>query len=129
MTRGMLRTKPINLTLRFSNSPFSFANAPSSVVHTGVKSAGCENRIAHLSPIHLWKSISPWVVLALKLGAMLPSRRRGCSCAWAANDLRSAGSGGGLIGRVKRATKVLASSRDAEDMFEDMLPKIPRFTM
>lgn len=42
---------------------------------TGVKSAGCENRMAHLSPIHSWKSISPWVVRALKLGAVEPRRR------------------------------------------------------
>ena len=72
-------TSPISLTFLFSNSSFSLANAPSSVVHTGVKSAGWLNRIAHLSPIHWWKSMSPWVVLAVKLGAVVPSRKRGCS--------------------------------------------------
>jgi hypothetical protein len=65
----MPHTSPIILTPRFSNSSFNFANAPSSVVQTGVKSAGWEKRIAQLSPIHWWKSISPWVVSALKLGA------------------------------------------------------------
>lgn len=50
------------------------------MVQTGVKSAGCEKRIPHESPSHWWKSISPWVVLALKFGAVEPRRRRGCSC-------------------------------------------------
>lgn len=126
MKSDRLLTKPINLTLRFSNSPFSFAKAPSSVVHTGVKSAGCENRMAHLSPIHLWKSISPRVVLALKLGAMLPSRRRGCSCAWAANDLHSAGSRDCVVcdRRARQGEKVLVSSRGAEDKLEDIVRQI-----
>lgn len=30
--------------------------------------------MAHLSPIHSWKSIGPAEVSALKLGAVLPSR-------------------------------------------------------
>lgn len=30
----------------------------------GVKSAGCEKRIAQLSPMKSWKSISPWVLWA-----------------------------------------------------------------
>jgi hypothetical protein len=37
---------------RFWNSGWSPAIQPSSVVHTGVKSFGCENRIAQPSPIH-----------------------------------------------------------------------------
>lgn len=36
--------------------------------------AGCENNIAHPEPIHSWKSIKPFVVSALKLGAVFPSR-------------------------------------------------------
>src|SRR5579872_6154452 len=60
---------PIGLILRLSNSPLSLATAPSSVVQTGVKSLGCENRIAQLSPIQLWKSILPCVVSAVKFGA------------------------------------------------------------
>src|SRR5262245_9813149 len=42
---------------------------PSSVVQTGVKSLGCENRIAQPSPIHSWKRTVPCVVSAVKSGA------------------------------------------------------------
>lgn len=35
--------------------------------------------MAHLPASHEWKSMSPCVVLAEKLGAMLPNRNRGCS--------------------------------------------------
>src|SRR5690349_15373021 len=42
---------------------------PSSVVQTGVKSLGCENRQAQESPIHSWNLIVPCVVLAVKSGA------------------------------------------------------------
>src|SRR5438034_6304637 len=66
--------RPMILVLRLSNSDFILAMVPSSVVQTGVKSLGCENRIAHLSPIHLWKSIGPSVVCAWKLGASSPIR-------------------------------------------------------
>src|SRR5688572_9667514 len=45
---------------------------PSSVVHTGVKSFGCENRTAHESPIQSWKLILPSVVSASKSGAVSP---------------------------------------------------------
>ena len=48
-------------------------------MHTGVKSAGCEKRIAHEPSSHLWKSMSPCVVFAEKFGACDPRRRRGCS--------------------------------------------------
>src|SRR4029077_12467577 len=61
-------------TLRLSNSAFMRAIVPSSVVQTGVKSFGCENSTAHLSPIHWWKSIWPSVVWAVKLGAVSPIR-------------------------------------------------------
>ena len=53
---------PITLVLRLSNSDFIPATAPSSVVHTGVKSLGCENRIAQPLPIQSWNLIGPWVV-------------------------------------------------------------------
>src|SRR5262252_6853967 len=66
--------RPMIFTLRLSNSAFIFAIVPSSVVQTGVKSLGCENRTAHLSPIHWWKSIWPSVVWAWKLGAVSPMR-------------------------------------------------------
>src|SRR3989441_12562347 len=65
---------PMILVLRFSNSGLSPAMYPSSVVHTGVKSFGCEKRIAHLSPIHSWKRIFPSVVSAVKSGASSPMR-------------------------------------------------------
>ena len=42
---------------------------PSSVVQTGVKSFGCEKRIAHPPPIQSWKRIAPSVVSAVKSGA------------------------------------------------------------
>src|SRR5437763_9959430 len=56
--------------LRFANSGCSLAIYPSSVVQTGVKSFGCENRIAQPSPIQVWKLIVPWVVSAVKSGAV-----------------------------------------------------------
>src|SRR5436189_4757230 len=65
---------PMILVLRFSNSGLSPAMYPSSVVHTGVKSFGCENRIAHLSPIQSWKRMGPSVVSAVKSGASSPMR-------------------------------------------------------
>ncbi len=40
-------------------------------MQTGVKSFGCENRMAQPSPIQSWKSIRPWVVSAVKFGASL----------------------------------------------------------
>src|SRR3954470_15451948 len=63
---------PISLTPRLSNSGFSLASAPSSVVQTGVKSFGCENRSAQLLPIQSWNLILPSVVSASKSGASAP---------------------------------------------------------
>lgn len=56
---GFVLTSPIILTPRFSNSSLIFAKAPSSVVQTGVKSAGWEKRMPQLSPSQEWKSMSP----------------------------------------------------------------------
>src|ERR1041385_5064334 len=64
--------RPINLTPRLSNSGFNFARAPSSVVQTGVKSFGCENKSAQLLPIQSWNLIFPSVVWASKSGATAP---------------------------------------------------------
>src|SRR3954447_21729024 len=64
--------RPIIFTLRLSKSGFIRAIAPSSVVHTGVKSFGWENRIPHESPSHLWNRIGPSVVSASKSGAAWP---------------------------------------------------------
>src|SRR6266705_3649160 len=63
--------RPMILQLRLSNSGFSPAMYPSSVVQTGVKFFGCENRMAHPLPIHSWKLIGPCVLSAVKLGASL----------------------------------------------------------
>src|SRR6266852_7418935 len=62
--------KPMILVLRLANSGCNPAIYPSSVVHTGVKSLGCENKIAHPSPIHSWKRMVPCVVSAVKSGAV-----------------------------------------------------------
>src|SRR3954453_21552844 len=67
--------RPITLTPRLSNSGFSFAIRPSSVVQIGVKSLGWEKRIAQLSPIQSWNLILPSVVSALKSGAVSPIAR------------------------------------------------------
>ena len=64
--------KPISLTPRLSNSGFSFASAPSSVVQTGVKSFGWENNSAQEFPIQSWNLILPSVVSASKSGATAP---------------------------------------------------------
>ena len=42
--------RPMSLVLRLSNSGLALEKAPSSVVHTGVKSFGWENRIPQESP-------------------------------------------------------------------------------
>src|SRR3954452_10605123 len=64
--------RPITFTLRRSNSGLMFAKYPSSVVQTGVKSRGWENRTAQLSPIQSWNLIRPSVVSASKSGAVSP---------------------------------------------------------
>src|ERR687895_68431 len=62
--------RPMILTPRRSNSGLIFAMYPSSVVHTGVKSFGCEKSTAQESPIQSWKLIGPSVVSAWKSGAV-----------------------------------------------------------
>src|SRR3972149_2876126 len=65
---------PRILQFRLSNSGFSRAMYPSSVVHTGVKSFGWENNTHQESPAHSWKRMGPSVVCAPKSGALLPIR-------------------------------------------------------
>ena len=48
---------------------------PSSVVHTGVKSAGCEYSTPQLSPSHWWKWMGPSLDCCSKSGAMSPRRK------------------------------------------------------
>src|SRR5947207_9636132 len=64
--------RPITFTFLRSNSGLILAMYPSSVVHTGVKSRGCENRTAHESPIQSWNLMRPSVVSASKSGAVSP---------------------------------------------------------
>src|SRR5882672_9464327 len=66
---------PIIFVWRLSKSGLSFAMYPNSVVHTGVKSFGWENRTPHDDPSHSWKRIRPSVVSASKSGARSPSCR------------------------------------------------------
>src|SRR5579883_755912 len=66
--------RPISLVLRLSNSALRAEKAPSSVVHTGVKSLGWEKRMPQLSPSQSWKLMVPSVVSAVKSGAVSPRR-------------------------------------------------------
>jgi len=53
-----------------------------SVVHTGVKSAGWLKRMIQLPANCFGKSISPWVVTALKAGAWSPMRGNETGLGW-----------------------------------------------
>src|SRR5579872_5970405 len=64
--------RPINFTLRRSNSGLILARWPSSVVQIGVKLRGCEKSTPHESPSQSWKLITPSVVWASKSGAVSP---------------------------------------------------------
>src|SRR6476646_6351812 len=64
--------RPITFTPRLSNSDLSRATDPSSVVHTGVKSLGCENSRPQELLSQLWKLIGPCVVSVVKSGAGEP---------------------------------------------------------
>ncbi len=66
----------IALTLRLSNASLSVAVRPSSVVQTGVKSAGWLKRTAQEPAFQSWKWIVPSVVSAVKSGRCRPD---GCS--------------------------------------------------
>src|SRR6476661_5410270 len=90
------------LTPRRSNSGLIFAMYPSSVVHTGVKSFGCENRTPHESPSQSWKLIRPSVVSASKSGAVSPICRaidypQAFGCRFDALTLREKVFGPGLV--------------------------------
>src|SRR3979411_231428 len=63
---------PISLTPRLSNSGFSLASAPSSVVQTGVKSFGGENSVHQPLPLQTWTLILPSAASASKSGATTP---------------------------------------------------------
>ncbi len=63
---------PKSSVFNASNSPFRCAKPLISVVHTGVKSAGCENITIHLSLAKSENFIFPFVVTASKSGAISP---------------------------------------------------------
>ena len=69
--------------------------------------------MAHLPLSHEWKSMSPCVVLAEKLGAMLPNRSRGCSSAAVASPRQRKGEIGGRAARREafRAVKGRGAER------------------
>src|SRR5918996_5443912 len=107
--------RPTILTFLRSNSGLIFAMYPSSVVHTGVKSFGCENRTAHESPIHSWNRIGPSVVSASKSGAVSPIckaialLRPGGE--WGLANARIRGPAVGGVGRGPRGLSVAAADR------------------
>src|SRR5438094_1440206 len=55
-----------------SNSGLILAMYPSSVVQTGVKSFGCDNKTAQELPIQSWNRTRPSLVSASKSGAVSP---------------------------------------------------------
>src|SRR5690606_8337329 len=64
---------PISLVLCFSKKSLSLAKPVISVVHTGVKSAGCENRITQLPLLNSENLRTPVVVTTSKSGAISPA--------------------------------------------------------
>lgn len=66
--------RPMTFTPRSSKSGLSLATVPSSVVHTGVKSLGCEKRMAQSPCFQSWKLMVPCVVSVVKSGASSPMR-------------------------------------------------------
>src|SRR5690606_12304230 len=70
----------IAFTLRFLNSGSSFAVRPSSVVQTGVKSAGCENKTTHAAPAESWNLMGQIEVSCSKSGTETPKRQLVKAC-------------------------------------------------
>src|SRR2546430_13076649 len=68
--------RPMIFVFRLSNSGLMEAMYPSSVVQTGVKFLGWENRTTHESPAHSWNLIGPSLLSASKSGAVSPSVSR-----------------------------------------------------
>lgn len=74
----------------------------------------------------LWKSISPCVVFALKLGATEPSRRRGCSEVGVAYERRRKGVDLKLEMQVVRGRWVRLNGAKERMMLRDALDAIMR---
>ncbi|MFT3772026.1 MAG: hypothetical protein QM820_42005 [Minicystis sp.] len=70
---------PMTATFLVRSASWLRANSMNSVVQTGVKSAGWEKRMTHLSFSQVESRIGPWVVLASKSGAGPLSSMRGRS--------------------------------------------------
>jgi hypothetical protein len=68
-----------------------------SVVQTGVKSSGWENKTTQLSPIKSWNLMGPFVVSASKSGAVLPNLNFFCSTPSTAEPIFCFFAGGGEI--------------------------------
>src|SRR5580658_441046 len=103
--------RPMSFACRLVNSGSSFAMYPSSVVHTGVKSFGCEKRTAQWSPIHSWNLIGPCVVCAVKSGARSLIRRdMSISSRW---ERRSFGT---AIVHVPEGVSSVADSRSMREL-------------
>src|SRR3954447_20547383 len=86
--------RPMIFVLRASKSGLMLALYPSSVVHTGVKARGWEDRTAQPSPLHSWNEIGPSVVSAWKSGAVSPMVRDTRSSSGCGGELAGADSGG-----------------------------------
>ena len=69
-----LQLRAATLTPRLSNSPCKSATDPSSVVHTGVKSPGCEKSTDHDPPMYSCHDSEPAVESAVKSGTTSPRR-------------------------------------------------------
>jgi len=73
MCEWMLSTlRPSRAAFRASNSSWRLAKPISSVVQTGVKSAGCEKNTTHLPGAKSANLMGPVVVSASKSGACAP---------------------------------------------------------
>ena len=76
----------------------------------------------HLSPSHLCRSMSPWVVLAWKLGAIEPSRSRGCSDGVAMKRRKM---GDDLARGVRAVVRRIVRAKDA-DMVNEYFAGVQR---
>jgi hypothetical protein len=90
----------------------------------------CEKRIAQELSMNVWKSMSPCVVFAWKLGVIEPSRRRGCSSACVAYELRRKSEDWNLETRDERGrcecVRGANERRKLRDAVEAMMQKCER---
>lgn len=67
------------ISIRVANSEDGIGGGRTSVVQTGVKSSGWENKMAYELPMYSWNLMGPFVVSASKSGATLPNLNFFCS--------------------------------------------------